>query len=48
MRKNNETPRKRRIRDSLRYVWQDTRNASRAQFRLPPYDDYLQHRRSSH
>ena len=45
---NNETTRKHRIRETLRTVWQDTNRASRAQFRRPPYDDYLQHERYSH
>jgi uncharacterized short protein YbdD (DUF466 family) len=48
MRTNENTPKKRRIRDSLRYVWQDTTKANRAMFRLPPYDDYLQHERYTH
>ena len=39
------TTRKHRIRSTLRYIWQDTTNANRALFRLPPYDDYLQNNR---
>ena len=45
MRTNDETTRTNRIRASLRHIWHDTNKASRAQFRLPPYDDYLQHGR---
>ena len=48
MRTNSETTRKHRIRETLRSVWQDTNRASRAQFRLPPYDDYLQNQRNHH
>jgi uncharacterized short protein YbdD (DUF466 family) len=42
---NHENTRKHRIRSALRYIWQDTSNANRAMFRVPPYDDYLQHNR---
>ena len=48
MKTTKTTTRKSRIRSSLRYLWQDTNNASRAQFRVPPYDDYLQHERYTH
>jgi hypothetical protein len=48
MTENQDTTRKGRIRSSLRHIWQDTTNASRAQFRRPPYDDYLQHERYTH
>ena len=48
MKENENTTRKHRIRSSLRHIWQDTTNASRAQFRLPPYDDYLKHGRYTH
>ena len=48
MRTNDETTKKSRIRASLRHIWQDTHKASRAQFRVPPYDDYLQHGRYTH
>ena len=44
---NQQTTKKSRIRDSLRSIWHDTSKANRAMFRLPPYDDYLQHRRDS-
>ncbi len=51
MTKNHETTTKpigRRIRDTLRYVWDDTNRASEAMFRLQPYDEYLQHERYHH
>ena len=48
MKENENTTRKTRIRSSLRNIWQDTHNASRTQFRLPPYDEYLQHERYTH
>jgi uncharacterized short protein YbdD (DUF466 family) len=41
------TPRKHGLRERLRDAWGDTVKANRALFRLPPYDDYLQHRRNS-
>ena len=48
MRTNEQTTKKSRIRSSLRHIWADTHKASRAQFRLSPYDDYLQHGRYTH
>jgi transposase len=47
MTSHENTSRKHRIRGALRYIWQDTTNANRALFRLPPYDDYLQNNRRS-
>ena len=47
MTSHQNTSRKNRIRGTLRYIWQDTTNANRALFRLPPYDDYLQNNRRS-
>jgi hypothetical protein len=43
-----QTTKKNRIRDSLRYVLQDTHNADRALFRRPAYDDYLFNHRDTH
>jgi hypothetical protein len=43
--RTNENPKQHRIRATLRHIWDDTHKASRAQFRLPPYDDYLQNGR---
>ena len=45
MTSHENTTKKHRIRSSLRYIGQDTTNANRALFRLPPYDDYLQNNR---
>jgi hypothetical protein len=38
--------RRRRLRDSLREAWLDTRRADRALAQLAPYDDYLFNRRA--
>jgi hypothetical protein len=38
--------RRRRLRDSLREAWLDTRRADRAMVQLAPYDDYLFNRRA--
>ncbi len=48
MKTTETTTRKGRIRASLRHIWPDTHHASRAQFRLEPYDEYLQHGRYTH
>jgi hypothetical protein len=48
MKTNDDGTKRTRIRASLRHIWQDTHKASRAQFRLPPYDDYLQNGRQTY